>query len=190
MRDERAVGEIKAQGQRRRLSNPYARGSYKRAALFPELSERRVSCDKQRRASVAKVACSQRGVDPHALTQLRRAIRQRRARRNSPTSAHDGFTEQWLNRTDKHRLRDPSRPANRIHTKVTTIDEIDIGIARRSEHDTVAAGRPNRCMAGGIVGQIGFNFHYGPAANSFWAGAKQPVAKQPARDHIGRRLVK
>ncbi len=70
-----------------------------------------------------------------------------------------------------------------VQALVHAVDEVNIGIARRSEHDSGALGQAARGM-GGDVGeaQIGFGFYYHAGGFS----VQQHAAKQGWGELVGR----
>src|SRR5262249_20267738 len=75
----------------------------------------------------------------------------------APT-AHDFEPDQRTDRADQHGARAAFLLADEIETPVDAIGAVDVGKARRSEHDGVAWSKPAIGMRGGIRLMVGLEF--------------------------------
>ena len=82
----------------------------------------------------SQVDTVQRAIDVHGAAEQPRA----------PGLVVDSFN--WLERAQQHRLRHPFFARDHIDAVPESIDEIHVGVPRRTEHDGVA-----RCLAAGRV---------------------------------------
>lgn len=77
--------------------------------------------------------------------------------------------------------------AGDIEAIVIAVDEIDIGVAGRSEEDGGTGGVAGRGMGGRIIpAEVGFDFYDAGRKGASWCGANQQLAQKAASDAAGR----
>ena len=94
--------------------------------------------------------------------------------------AHHAKAGRRLDGPDQHGAGRPCRFADEVQAPVNAVGAIDIGVARRSKHDGIAAGHAAKAVRRRVGMMVGLDFDQ-PAAD--------PVHKERRTDQIGRNLV-
>lgn len=94
--------------------------------------------------------------------------------------AHEWQTGCWLERPDQDGAGRAGRLADEVQAPVNAIGAIDVGVARRAEHDRIACRRPAKAVRGRIGVMIRLDFDQPPA---------DPIEEERRPDQVARDLV-
>src|SRR5258708_38079066 len=103
---------------------------------------------------IAQVRSVQLAVDVQRCTELGGAVGQLARIAHLPVLPHPGFAPGDLDRANQDGLSAPTWAANRVHTEMVAIDEINVSSAGRSVHAAVSLRLPGVAVASRIIGQI------------------------------------
>jgi hypothetical protein len=146
--------------------------------------------DEQRRSRVAQVGRVEFAVDCQGGAEFSRTVCERNGFRNVPVVANHFVAELRLDSANEDGFSAARTMANGIHTKMKTIDEIDVRPAWRAKHRAIPRCFATKAVRGGIIDEVGFRFHNWAAANPFRRISNEPMAQQFRRDQCRGRLIK
>src|SRR5581483_11858968 len=121
--------------------------------------------DEDGRIRSTEVNSVQRSSDIHCFAQFSRTIRELARIWDAAVAPQNFQSEHRLDGAHQHRLGDSGWTADRIHTKVQTVDEVDVAVSRRTEHDPIPRSGPAKTVASRILAEIRLGFDDWPAAD-------------------------
>src|SRR5260370_32345181 len=136
-----------------------------------------------------QVRSVQLAVDVQRRTELGGAVGQLAGIAYLPVLPHPGFTPGHLDRANQDRFSASAWAADRVHTEMVAIDEIDVSSAGRSVHAAVSLRLPGVAVAGRIIGQISLGFDNRAPARVLGRVANQKRPHQPRRGQPRGRFV-
>src|SRR6266446_3317142 len=138
---------------------------------------------------IAEVRSLQLAVDVQRGAELGWAVGELAGVFDRPVLAHPGFAPSDLDRANQDRFSAPAWAADRVHTEMVAINEVNVGSAGRSVHAAVSLRPPGVAVAGRIIGQIGLGFNNRAAARALRRAANKKMPQQPRRDQPRGRFV-
>src|SRR5260370_20380518 len=138
---------------------------------------------------IAQVRSVQLAVDVQRGAELGGAVSQLAAIAHVPVLPHPGFAPGHLDRANQDRFSAPAWAANRVHTKMVAVDEIDVSSAGWSVHAAISLRLPGVAVAGRIIGQISLGFDNRAPARALGRVADQKMPQQPRRHQPRGRFV-
>src|SRR5262245_37865319 len=144
-----------------------------------------VACDEQLRANVAEIGAVQPKLNVQSLAQFARPIGQEARMGHGATGAHAFLAEACLDGTDQHGFTVALGTTDGIDAIMVAVNEINIGMARRTKHDAVPLGFTAIAMTGRIIGQVSFGLDDDPAARAIERIANEPMAQEHRSNPFG-----
>src|SRR5713101_9270269 len=138
---------------------------------------------------ITQVRSVQLAVDVQRRTELGGAVSQLAGTAYLPVLPHPGFAPDHLDRANQHRFRAPAWAADRVHTEMVAIDEVNVSSAGRSVHAAISLRLPGVAVAGRIISQISLGFDNRAPARALGRVANQKMPQQSRRDQPRGRLV-
>src|SRR5712692_1765639 len=138
---------------------------------------------------ITQVRSVQLAVDVQRRTEFGGAVSQLAGIAYRPVLPHPGFAPSDLDRANEDGLSAPAWAANRVHTEMVAIDEVNVSSARRPVHAAVSLRLPGVAVAGRIIGQISLGFDNCATARALGRVANQKMPQQPRRDQPRGRFV-
>src|SRR5437899_4378929 len=138
---------------------------------------------------ITQVRSVQLAVDAQRRTQLGGAVSQLAGVAYLPVLPHPDSAPGGLDRANQDRFSASAWAADRVHTEMVAIDEINISSAGRSVHAAVSLRLPGEAVAGRIIGQISLGFDNRAPARALGRVANQKMPQQPRRDQPRGRFV-
>ena len=103
--------------------------------------------------------------------------------------AHPIRTDCGFNRADEDCFAAALRLADSVEAVIEAVDEVNVGVAGRTEHGAIAIRLTDESVTAGIVGDVGFGLDNGSASESLRRAAQEVMAEETRGDDFGGRKI-